>query len=79
MVSETNNPQITLNIHLNFELSILDETATIRVAHLPKDITHMDLQELFRPFGSISRIYLVKDKTTGQPKVIIIMAGMAVI
>ncbi|KAI2588606.1 EIF3G isoform 14, partial [Pan troglodytes] len=33
-----------------------------------EDTRETDLQELFRPFGSISRIYLAKDKTTGQSK-----------
>ena len=28
-----------------------------------------DLQELFKPFGHIARIYLAKDKITGQCKV----------
>ena len=27
-----------------------------------------DLQELFKPFGHIARIYLAKDKITGQCK-----------
>ena len=27
-----------------------------------------DLQELFKPFGSIARIFLAKDKMTGQCK-----------
>ncbi|KAK2510816.1 hypothetical protein Q9233_017406 [Columba guinea] len=34
----------------------------------PRTRGETDLQELFRPFGSISRIYLAKDKTTGQSK-----------
>ncbi|KAI0229888.1 Eukaryotic translation initiation factor 3 subunit G [Lamellibrachia satsuma] len=45
-----------------------DEAATIRVTNLPEDTIEADLQELFRPFGSISRIYLAKDKATGQSK-----------
>ena len=45
-----------------------DETATIRVSNLPEDIREADLQELFRSFGNIARIYLAKDKTTHQPK-----------
>lgn len=45
-----------------------DESATIRVTNLSEDTRESDLQELFRPFGSISRIYLAKDKTTGQSK-----------
>ncbi|KAH0507008.1 Eukaryotic translation initiation factor 3 subunit G [Microtus ochrogaster] len=45
-----------------------DYNATIRVTNLSEDIRETDLQELFWPFGSISRINLAKDKTTGQSK-----------
>jgi len=45
-----------------------DETATIRVTNLSEDTRESDLQDLFRPFGSIARIYLAKDKITGQSK-----------
>jgi len=45
-----------------------DEAATIRVSNLPEDIRESDLQELFRSFGGIARIYLAKDKVTHQPK-----------
>ncbi|XP_059150986.1 eukaryotic translation initiation factor 3 subunit G-like isoform X2 [Physella acuta] len=45
-----------------------DESATIRVTNLSEDTRESDLQELFRPFGPISRIYLAKDKNTGQSK-----------
>ncbi len=50
-------------------LALSDETATIRVTNLSEDTRESDLQDLFRPFGSISRIYLAKDKNTGQSKV----------
>ena len=46
-----------------------DESATIRVTNLSEDTRESDLQELFRPFGPIQRIYLAKDKNTGQSKV----------
>ena len=46
-----------------------DESATIRVTNLSEDTRESDLQELFRPFGTIQRIYLAKDKVTGQSKV----------
>ncbi|NXB41807.1 EIF3G factor, partial [Leucopsar rothschildi] len=49
-------------------LRAADDNATIRVTNLSEDTRETDLQELFRPFGSISRIYLAKDKTTGQSK-----------
>lgn len=45
-----------------------DETATIRVTNLSEDTKDMDLAELFRPFGPISRIFLAKDKVTGLSK-----------
>lgn len=45
-----------------------DETATLRVTNLSEDTREQDLQELFRPFGDISRIFLAKDKNTGQSK-----------
>ncbi len=46
-----------------------DEGATIRVTNLSEDTRETDLQELFKPFGAISRIYLAMDKNTGQSKV----------
>lgn len=45
-----------------------DEAATIRVTNLSEDTREQDLQELFRPFGSIGRIFLAKDKISGQSK-----------
>ncbi|XP_020626892.1 eukaryotic translation initiation factor 3 subunit G-like [Orbicella faveolata] len=45
-----------------------DESATIRVTNLSEDTREADLQELFRPFGPISRIFLAKDKHTNQSK-----------
>lgn len=45
-----------------------DETATVRVTNLSEDVRDSDLQDLFRPFGTIARIYLAKDKVTGQSK-----------
>jgi translation initiation factor 3 subunit G len=45
-----------------------DESATIRVTNLSEDTREGDLQDLFRPFGAIARIFLAKDKITGQSK-----------
>jgi translation initiation factor 3 subunit G len=45
-----------------------DEGATIRVTNLSEDTRETDLQDLFRPFGGISRIFLAKDKITGTSK-----------
>lgn len=45
-----------------------DEAATLRVTNLSEDACESDLQELFRPFGPIARVYLAKDKITNQSK-----------
>ena len=54
---------------------LLDESATIRVTNLSEDTRESDLQELFRPFGPISRIFLAKDKHTNQSKVIVLLSS----
>ena len=45
-----------------------DEANTIRVTNLPEDIQDSDIKELFANFGRISRIFLARDKHTGQSK-----------
>jgi len=45
-----------------------DEANTIRVTNLPEEIQDQDLKELFGPFGRVTRIFLAKDKYTGQSK-----------
>uniref|UniRef100_A0A2P2I0B0 Eukaryotic translation initiation factor 3 subunit G n=1 Tax=Hirondellea gigas TaxID=1518452 RepID=A0A2P2I0B0_9CRUS len=45
-----------------------DETSTVRVTNLSESTREQDLQELFRPFGDIVRIFLAKDKMTGISK-----------
>lgn len=45
-----------------------DDQATIRVSNLSEDTRESDLQDLFSPFGKILRIFLAKDKVTGQSK-----------
>jgi len=45
-----------------------EDTAAIRVSNLSESTQEADLQELFKPFGHIARIYLSKDKLTGQCK-----------
>jgi len=52
----------------SMSLKTRDEAATIRVTNLSEDTRETDLQDLFRPFGSIARIFLAKDKVTGQSK-----------
>mmetsp|Transcript_522 Transcript_522/g.1071 ORF Transcript_522/g.1071 Transcript_522/m.1071 type:complete len:367 (+) Transcript_522:174-1274(+) len=41
---------------------------TIRVTNISEDTTEADLQDLFQPFGRISRVYLAKDKVTLQSR-----------
>lgn len=39
---------------------------SIRVSNLSQNVTEGDLQELFRPFGPVSRIFLAVDRATGE-------------
>jgi len=45
-----------------------DSLNQIRVTNISEDTTENDLRELFRRFGTTSRIYLAKDKTTNQSR-----------
>jgi len=45
-----------------------DDTATLRVSNLSDDTSEDDLQQLFRPFGPITRTYLAKDRNTGYSR-----------
>jgi len=45
-----------------------DDTAAIRVSNLSENVQENDLQELFKSFGHIARIFLAKDKGTGLCK-----------
>ena len=45
-----------------------EDTAAIRVSNLSENVVESDLQDLFRHFGTIARIYLAKDKQTNQCK-----------
>ena len=57
-------------LNIKFLLKFIDaDTAAIRVSNLSENTQEGDLQELFKPFGHIARIYLAKDKVTGQCKV----------
>lgn len=50
-------------------LCVIDEdTYAIRVSNVSANATEMDLQELFKPFGNIARIFLAKDRNTGECK-----------
>lgn len=44
------------------------ENATLRVTNISLDTRDSDLQELFRAFGPISRVYLAKDRETMQSR-----------
>eukprot|EP00124_Ichthyophonus_hoferi_P002553 Ihof_evm5s178 gene=Ihof_evmTU5s178 len=46
----------------------VDDAATVRVTNLSEDVRESDLQDLFRPFGTIQRIFLAKDKNTQMSK-----------
>ncbi len=59
------NLRLNVTTHFCF---LADDTAAIRVSNLSENTQENDLQELFKPFGHIARIYLAKDKVTGQCK-----------
>ena len=40
-----------------------------RVSNLTENAQEADIQELFKSFGNIARVFLAKDKTTGNCKV----------
>merc|ERR1712137_703707 len=46
----------------------MDDLNTIRVTNISENTTEADLQDLFKPFGPISRVYLAKDKETLQSR-----------
>jgi len=45
-----------------------DEAATLRVTNLSEEASEADLQDLFKPFGHLSRVFLAKDKISNQSK-----------
>lgn len=46
-----------------------DQLPSIRVSNLPTDVKEEDLRDLFEQFGRIKKVYLGKDKKTGDFKV----------
>jgi translation initiation factor 3 subunit G len=44
------------------------DNATLRVSNISEDTTEADLQELFAPFGRLARVFLAKDRETGQSR-----------
>ncbi|OQV21756.1 putative Eukaryotic translation initiation factor 3 subunit G [Hypsibius exemplaris] len=53
-----------------FEATMMqsDQLPSIRVSNLPSDVKEDDLRELFETFGRIKKVYLGKDKKTGDFK-----------
>ncbi|KAG2199057.1 hypothetical protein INT46_007253 [Mucor plumbeus] len=45
-----------------------DDSATLRVTNLSEDVTDNDIYDLFNRFGSISRVYLARDRDTNLCK-----------
>jgi len=50
------------------ESSGRDELPTVRVSNLSEGAFENDLQELFKPFGPIQRVFIAKDKITGASR-----------
>lgn len=45
-----------------------ENTTTLRVTNLSDETSENDLSEMFRDFGNVSRVYLVRDKETNQSR-----------
>ncbi|KAJ9587584.1 hypothetical protein L9F63_018966, partial [Diploptera punctata] len=45
-----------------------DDATAIRVSNLSESTTEADLEDLVKPFGPIQKLYLAKDKNSGQCK-----------
>lgn len=45
-----------------------DELPTLRVSNLSESAHEQDLQELFKPFGPVQRVFIAKDKQTGESR-----------
>eukprot|EP00128_Syssomonas_multiformis_P014124 Colp12_sorted_trinity150504_noHs@31097 len=46
----------------------MDDNVTIRCTNLSEDTREADVQDLFKPFGHILRVFLAKDKVNNQSK-----------
>ena len=44
------------------------EENSVRVSNLSEDTREQDLQELFRPFGPVTRIYVAFNRETGESR-----------
>jgi translation initiation factor 3 subunit G len=45
-----------------------ENTTTLRVTNLSDETSENDLSEMFRDFGNVSRVYLVRDKESNQSR-----------
>lgn len=45
-----------------------DDSATLRVTNLSQDVREADVQELFKGFGSLARVFVSKDRDTNLCK-----------
>lgn len=45
-----------------------EDLPTLRVSNLSDDTKDRDVQELFRSFGAVQRVFLAKNKNTGDSK-----------
>ena len=45
-----------------------DDSATVRISNVSRNTEEADLEELCKPFGSIRRIFLSRDRETGESK-----------
>ena len=45
-----------------------DELPTLRVTNVSEDTTDQDLRDLFNVFGKVARVYIGRDRETGQGK-----------
>ena len=41
---------------------------SVRVTNLSEDTREQDLQELFRPFGQVTRVYIAVNRETGESR-----------
>jgi translation initiation factor 3 subunit G len=59
---------VGVGVGIDANLVVVDDITTVRVTNLSEDTVEEDLDDLFRKYGPISRIYLAKEKHTGRSK-----------
>ncbi|RNA38149.1 eukaryotic translation initiation factor 3 subunit G [Brachionus plicatilis] len=57
------NALTTAGKKVDFGKTLNKDDFSVRVSNLPEEATETDLQELFKPFGKVTRVFLAKDKT----------------